>query len=68
MAGAIAAHGWLKGVAPAAHILSARALDRDDRGLELGSTQSVMKAVQWSFDHGARIINMSFAGPAEDPG
>jgi subtilisin family serine protease len=68
MAGAIAAHGWLKGVAPTVRILSARALDRDNRGLELGSTQSVMKAVQWSFDRGARIINMSFTGPVEDPG
>lgn len=68
MAGAIAAHGWLKGVAPTVRILSARALDRDDRGLELGSTQSVMKAVQWAFEDGARIVNMSFAGPVEDPG
>ena len=67
MAGAIAAHGLLKGVAPTVRILSARALDRDDRGFELGSTQSVMKAVQWAFDHGARIVNMSFAGPVEDP-
>jgi Subtilase family len=67
MAGAIAAHGWLKGVAPTVRILSVRALDRDDHGLELGSTQSVMKAIQWAFDHGARILNMSFAGPVEDP-
>ncbi len=68
MAGAIAAHGWVKGVAPTVRILSARALDRDDRGLEMGSTESVMKAVQWSVDRGARVINMSFAGPIEDPG
>ena len=68
MVGAIAAHGLLKGVAPTVHILVARALDRDDRDLELGSTQSVMKAVQWAFDRRARIINMSFAGPVDDPG
>ncbi len=67
MAGAIAAHGWLKGVAPTVRILSARALDQDDRGLESGSTQSVVKAVQWAADQGARIINMSFDGPVEDP-
>jgi hypothetical protein len=67
MAGAIAAHGWLKGVAPTVRILSVRALDHDDHGLELGSTQSVMKAIQWAFDHSARILNMSFAGPEEDP-
>jgi subtilisin family serine protease len=67
MAGAIAAHGRLQGVAPTVRILSARALDRDNRGLELGSTESVMKAIQWAFDRRARIINMSFAGPVEDP-
>jgi len=67
MAGAIAAHGVLKGVAPAVRILAARALDSDDKGLESGSTQSVMKAVQWASDQGARVINMSFDGPVEDP-
>ena len=68
MVGAIAAHGLLEGVAPTVRILAARALDRDDHDLELGSTQSVMKAVQWAFDRRARIINMSFAGPMDDPG
>jgi subtilisin family serine protease len=67
MAGAIAARGTYRGVAPTVRILSARALDRDDRGLESGSTLSVIKAIDWAARKRARIINMSFDGPMEDP-
>jgi subtilisin family serine protease len=66
IAGAIAARGELKGVAPSVRILSARALDRDDEGAELGSTESVSKAIDWAATSRSRIINMSFAGP-QDP-
>jgi subtilisin family serine protease len=66
IAGAIAARGELKGVAPSVRILSARALDRDDEGVELGSTESVSKAIDWAATSRARIVNMSFAGP-QDP-
>ena len=66
IAGAIAARGELKGVAPSVRILSARALDRNDEGVELGSTESVSKAIDWAATSRSRIVNMSFAGP-QDP-
>jgi subtilisin family serine protease len=62
VAGAIAAHGRLKGSAPAARILAAQAFDR---GTE-GNGFTVAKAITWATDRGARVINMSFAG-VRDP-
>jgi subtilisin family serine protease len=61
MAGAIAAHGRLLGIAPDARLLAARAFDDDDDAKAM--TFSVLKALQWAADSGARIVNMSFAGP-----
>jgi len=64
IAGAIAAHGRLMGAAPAAQILAIRAFsgtDADD-----GTTFAIMTGLNWAVFHGARIINMSFAGP-QDP-
>jgi subtilisin family serine protease len=67
IAGAIAAHGKIRGVAPQAGILSARAFDKAEAaaGPE-GSTLSILKGVDWAAGAHARIINMSFAGP-QDP-
>jgi subtilisin family serine protease len=65
IAGAIAAHGRLKGVAPNVRILSARAFDAEG-SQALGSTLSVMKALDWAAKQRARVVNMSFAGP-QDP-
>ena len=67
IAGAIAAHGKIRGVAPQAGILSARAFDKAEAaaGAE-GSTLSILKGVDWAAGAHARIINMSFAGP-QDP-
>jgi Subtilase family len=62
MAGAIASHGKLLGIAPGAQLLAARAFD--DRSN--GTSFAVYKSLQWAADNGARIVNMSFAGP-EDP-
>jgi hypothetical protein len=64
IAGAIAAHGRLKGVAPNVRILSARAFDSDG-AQALGSTLSVMKAIDWAAREHARVVNMSFAGPRD---
>lgn len=62
MAGAIASHGKLLGIAPGAELLAARAFDdRSD-----GTSFAIYKSLQWAVDNGARIVNMSFAGP-EDP-
>ncbi len=65
MAGAIAAHGKLLGIAPDAELLAARAFD-DTPGLAHGNSFSIYESLQWAADNGARIVNMSFVGP-EDP-
>jgi subtilisin family serine protease len=66
IAGAIAAHGRLMGAAPAAQILAVRAFSGDG-GPDDGNTYAIMTGLDWAVSHGARIINMSFAGP-QDPG
>jgi subtilisin family serine protease len=62
MAGAIAAHGRLTGVAPQARLLAVRALDAQGQGTSL----SIADGIEWAVTRGARVINMSFAGP-DDP-
>ncbi len=54
--GAIAAHGRIRGVAPEAGILSARAFDAADAGPQ-GSTLSVLKGINMGCRAHARIIN-----------
>ena len=63
MAGAIAAHHKLMGIAPEAQLLAARAFD-DNRGAK-GTSMAIYKSLEWAEDNGARIVNMSFAGPAD---
>jgi subtilisin family serine protease len=65
IAGAIAAHGRLMGAAPAAQILAVRAFSGD--GADDGTTFAIMSGLNWAVSHGARVVNMSFAGP-QDPG
>ena len=65
IAGAIAAHGQLMGAAPAAQILAVRAFSGNAQAE--GTTVAIMKGLDWAVLHGARAINMSFAGP-QDPG
>jgi subtilisin family serine protease len=64
IAGAIAAHGKLLGIAPGAQILAVHAFD-DTPGVARGSSFAIYKGLQWAADNGARIVNMSFAGPAD---
>jgi hypothetical protein len=65
IAGAIAAHGRLMGAAPAAQILAVRAFSGETA--DEGTTFAIMSGLSWAVGHGARVINMSFAGP-QDPG
>jgi subtilisin family serine protease len=65
IAGAIAAHGAIQGVAPQVRILAVRAFDSAESG-PLGTTLSILKGVDWAAQAHARVINMSFAGP-QDP-
>jgi subtilisin family serine protease len=65
IAGLIAAHGKLLGAAPNAKILAVRAFDPNGASAE-GTTFGILKGLDWAAAQGARIINMSFAGP-NDP-
>jgi len=62
IAGAISARARLLGVAPAARILAVRAFD----GAKAESTTfNIMTGIDWASTHGARVLNMSFAGPRD---
>jgi subtilisin family serine protease len=64
MAGAIAAHSKLLGVAPKVKLLAVRAFS--DTGESAQSTTfSILKGLDWAASRNARIVNMSFAGPAD---
>lgn len=65
IAGAIAAHARVMGSAPAARILAIRAFGVAESGAE-SSTFSILKSLDYAAGRGARVINMSFAGP-HDP-
>jgi len=64
IAGAIASHGKLTGIAPDARLLAVRAFD-DGPSVAKGNSFAVYRGLQWASDNGARIVNMSFAGPAD---
>ncbi len=64
MAGTIAAHVRLTGVAPAARILAIRAFAPSGKSDE-STSLAILKSVDWAVSNGARVINMSFAGPRD---
>jgi subtilisin family serine protease len=64
MASLIAAHGKLLGVAPRARILAIRAFDPAGKSAE-GTTFNILKSLNYAAANGARVINMSFAGPSD---
>jgi subtilisin family serine protease len=66
VAGIIAAHADLTGVAPQAGILAVRAFGGSDgEAATHGTTYDILAGIEWSELHGARIVNMSFAGPPD---
>ncbi len=65
IAGAIVAHARLTGSAPAAQILAVRAFGAGTGGAQSNS-YVILKALNYAVVKGARVINMSFAGP-KDP-
>jgi subtilisin family serine protease len=64
MAGAIAAHTKLLGVAPKVKLLAVRAFTGDKESAQ-STTYNILKGLDWAAGKGARVINMSFAGPAD---
>jgi Subtilase family/Autotransporter beta-domain/IPT/TIG domain len=64
MAGAIASHGQLLGVAPQANIIAICAFG--GAGQPKADTFKIIKGLDYAIGRGARIVNMSFAGP-HDP-
>jgi subtilisin family serine protease len=64
MAGAIASHQRLLGTAPGARLLAVHAFSTAANAES--TTFNILKGVDWAVRQGARIINMSFAGP-KDP-
>ena len=65
MAGAIAAHLRLTGIAPAARLYAIDAFSSRAGSAE-STTFAIVKSIDWAVAKGVRVINMSFAGP-HDP-
>jgi subtilisin family serine protease len=65
IAGAIVAHARLMGSAPEARLLAIRAFGAGKGGAE-STSYVILKGLNYAVEHGAQIINMSFAGP-KDP-
>lgn len=64
IAGAIAAHQRLVGVAPKVRLLAVRAFSGGGDTAQ-GTTYDILKGLDWAAGQNARIVNMSFAGPAD---
>ncbi|WP_439573451.1 S8 family peptidase [Phreatobacter sp.] len=65
MVGAIVAQNQLTGVSPRANILAARAFAPGQTAGATGTSYHILRAMDWSIRQGARVINMSFAGPRD---
>jgi hypothetical protein len=66
MAGAIVSQDRLIGVAPGARTLAIHAFATGSSQSPQATTQAIIKGLDWAVSKGARVINMSFAGP-KDP-
>jgi subtilisin family serine protease len=66
IAGIIAGRGTVAGVAPEARLLSARAfVPGNGRRQGRTTTAVLLRAFDWSATEGARVFNLSFAGPRD---
>ena len=66
IAGIVGARADLEGVAPKADLLSVRAFTAKPGAAAKSYTLAVLKGLDWAATSGARVVNMSFAGP-QDP-
>jgi hypothetical protein len=66
MAGAIAAHRRLIGIAPGVRLLAIHAFSSGGTDSAQATSAHILAGIDWAISKGAQIINMSFAGP-DDP-
>ncbi|BAL78147.1 S8 family serine peptidase [Bradyrhizobium cosmicum] len=64
IAGAIVAHAKLMGSAPEARIIAIRAFGGITGGAQ-SSSYVILRSLNYAAEHGAQIVNMSFAGPKD---
>lgn len=65
MVGAIVAQRQLVGVSPGADIYAVRAFAPGQTQGSTGTSFHIVKAMDWAILNGAKVINMSFAGPRD---
>lgn len=66
VAGIIRARGTVQGIAPQARLLNVRAFKPGEKGRPASATSAaLLKSFEWSIDQGARVLNLSFAGPRD---
>ena len=63
MAGAIVSQSRLMGIAPGARALAIHAFSMSAQQSPQATTRHIIAGLEWALNKGARIINMSFAGP-----
>ena len=66
IAGIVSARFELDGVAPQSNILAVRAFTSTPTSSAQSYTLAILKGLDWAVLNGARVVNMSFAGP-NDP-
>jgi Subtilase family len=64
IAGAIVAHARLMGSAPEARLIAIRAFG-GTAGAAESSSYTILRSLNYAAEHGAQIVNMSFAGPKD---